>query len=357
MFQYTRIFLAFILVLLSVPMQTVFAQDKPVSAYLPTDLEEDYWAYTEINHFIQADIINGYLNNQNDMEIRPNDNVTRSQFVKILVNAMGLQTSQQGKTYTDVTSDDWFYEYVNVASNLGIVNGKEDGSFAPYEKITRDQLTAMIVRAFENTISFEQSDEQSFTDVTNSYWAYEDIEKASSLGIVKGYDDETFKPRDHATRAQAVVMIYRSLNQELANVPTNDEITSFLRSYIENENELSTNQSFDELEQLYINDSIGFYQAQGIAAVESYKSLVKQMKEEVVEFAINADNNFSLLVTTSTDRYVTVQIKDLNYEIKIKNSDLDLDVTSTKNAEGKYYLKKDMQEDTWKIYAFSPSAE
>lgn len=98
------------------------------------------------------------------------------------------------------------------SSNFSIIinkSGYNDTTFGADDPITREQMAAIIVNAFK----LQQSQEgKMFGDQDEiSPWAQEAIQIAASNGIIAGYEDGTFKPKNHATRAEAVTVLVRIL--------------------------------------------------------------------------------------------------------------------------------------------------
>ncbi|MBU8881139.1 S-layer homology domain-containing protein [Bacillus sp. FJAT-29790] len=321
---------------------------KTFDHYIPTDIDEDYWAYEELDDFITADIIDGYMDEDLNMTVKPDNKITRAQFVKILVNALGLKNNGAAKAFPDVKQGDWFFEYVNIASGLGIINGKDDGTFAPNANITRDQMTKMIVLAFEKTVKFPEGTSHTFTDVDPKYWAFDYVNKAAASGIVKGYDT-IFKPRNFATRAQAIVMIHRALQQEQSHLPSNEEITKFLKDHIIRENRLSESNSVDELVALYKENGIGYYIVEGIELAEL------PMDEEVGQLSIHIDDtNLNIQIQSKSDRFVTAKVTGMVGTFVFKSKDPNFNFDMTVDMDGSYKLKKDSASGKWKIYNYIP---
>jgi len=77
----------------------------------------------------------------------PDRNVTRAEFATLIVRALGLEHKQATANFSDVSSRDWFANAVGVAAQAGIIKGYEDGTFRPNEVINREELAAMVVRA------------------------------------------------------------------------------------------------------------------------------------------------------------------------------------------------------------------
>ncbi|MGD6875861.1 S-layer homology domain-containing protein [Bacillus infantis] len=335
------------LTMVLVPFRSASAAEKTIDHYLPMDIDEDYWAYEEVDDFINADIIDGYVDEELYMYVNPDNKITRAQFVKILVNSLGLSSSGSGKSFSDVAVKDWHYDYVRTASALGIISGKKDGTFGPNENITRDQMTKMIVLAFENTVDFPEKVPQAFTDIKPDYWAYEFVGKAAANGIVKGYDN-IFKPRSFATRAQAIVMIHRALKQEKSHIPAEEVITAFLKEHILKENQLVENHDFAQLADLYKKNGTGYYKVSG---VEAGSAAFPMEEGDELEIQID-DEKLNLEVIEASDRFITAEQTGMSGKFIYTSGEFNFDFTM--KMDGAYKLKKDPVSGEWKIYNFIP---
>ncbi|MGM0842269.1 MAG: S-layer homology domain-containing protein [Bacillota bacterium] len=334
------------LALIAMPLQSASAAGgKTIDHYIPMDIDEDYWAWEEINDFINADIIDGYMDDEKNMTVKPSDKITRAQFTKILVKALSLETNGAAKKFSDVKPSAWYYEYVNVASSLGIINGNTNGTFAPNSYITRDQMTKMIVLAFEKTVPFPAESTQKFTDVSKDYWAFGYINKASATEIVKGFGT-TFKPLNPATRAQAIVMIHRGLSKEQSNLPDAEEVKAFLKAHILKENSLVEANAYDNLKALYEENGTGYYLTEALELGGIYFS-----DEEGYTVEID-DTNLSLEILSISDRFLTIEATGMVGKFIYKSDDFNMDFTS--KMDGSYNLKFDSQSGKWKIYNYMP---
>lgn len=81
----------------------------------------------------------------------PDRNMTRAEFAAIIVKALGLAAGEGTKTFSDVRSSDWFNGYVKTAAERGIITGYSNGGFGPKDAITREQAMTMIARAMAIT--------------------------------------------------------------------------------------------------------------------------------------------------------------------------------------------------------------
>ena len=96
------------------------------------------------------------------------------------------------------------------ASENGIIKGFADNTFKPKNNVTREQIVIMIWRAAGQP---KATKEPTFADIESldkSSSAYKGIAWASENGIVQGfYTDNTFRPKDNSKRNQVVIMLYR----------------------------------------------------------------------------------------------------------------------------------------------------
>jgi hypothetical protein len=139
--------LSLVLVLSLVLGSMSFAFAAP-SDVVGTDYEE------AVNRLVAVGIINGY----EDGTFKPERTITRAEFAKIVVTALGLDAAAaygaNTSDFTDVAGH-WAAGYINIAASRGIVNGMGDGTFAPDAKVTFEQAVTMLVRAlgYEPSIS------------------------------------------------------------------------------------------------------------------------------------------------------------------------------------------------------------
>lgn len=162
-----------------------------------------------------ADILNGYPDNT----FRPNQSVTRAQFVTMLYNMCGKpDISGYGELeFKDTSSISSAYKDAVLWGYLGgIVSGYSDGTFRPNERISRAQMATFAYRLLkelvgEDVISQYNTD-SNFTDsgsIANSY--REAVNVMSTLEIINGYEDGSFRPNATATRgawAKIIVSVY-----------------------------------------------------------------------------------------------------------------------------------------------------
>ena len=121
--------------------------------------------------------------------------------------------------YPDVPVDFWAYEDIEFLSELGILNGFPDGHFEPHRTLTRAEGAKIIAMALDLKLEGEKAN---YTDVSDSYWAKEYIDALTKKGIMIGYTDNSFRPGKQMTRAELALTLYRAFEIEAT-----DEEVSF----------------------------------------------------------------------------------------------------------------------------------
>jgi hypothetical protein len=169
-----------------------------------------HWAKVDVELLASKLVIKGV----SDTQFAPNANITRAEFAALLVRALGLKEEVSAK-FIDVPSNSWFAGAVGSAAKAGLIEGFDDTSFKPNERISREQMAVMITRAMKfagksSAIELEQLDK--FVDSKElSVWSKEAVAVAIGTGIVNGVTETTFVPSASATRAEAAVMLKRFL--------------------------------------------------------------------------------------------------------------------------------------------------
>ena len=169
-----------------------------------SDIKEAAWAEKYIMYLYSNQIVNG----KSKDKFAPNDNITREEFVKIIVMAIG-EKGEMGETeFTDVDSSAWYAPYLNTAIRLGIIKGVDEDTFGIGSEITREQMAVIIHRAAAvKNKKFSTTTEKTFADSVADY-ADEAVKALSGAGIINGYEDGTFRGNKTATRAESAKIIY-----------------------------------------------------------------------------------------------------------------------------------------------------
>ena len=165
-----------------------------------------------ISSFELLDDINhiSYISGYEDGTFKPDKRITRAEIVTIFGRLLkNKMVPISGNPYVDIDNH-WAKASILVMNELGIVKGYEDGTFRPENYITRAEFATMVSR-FANMKNIEIKG--SFKDVTTEHWAYKTINFAKIMGWISGYEDGTFKPDNPITRAEAITIINRMLQR------------------------------------------------------------------------------------------------------------------------------------------------
>ncbi|MCR2806294.1 fibronectin type III domain-containing protein [Paenibacillus soyae] len=157
---------------------------------------------------------NGVIKGTSETSFSPDQNITRADFVVLLVRALGLQAEvDANESFKDISEDDYYYESLLIAKQLGIVTGVDGSNFHPNGEISRQDMMVIVARALKlaGKLSSEGSmdDLNGFLDASSvAGYAQESVAALIDAGIIKG-DGSSIHPRGFTTRAQAAVVIFR----------------------------------------------------------------------------------------------------------------------------------------------------
>lgn len=176
-----------------------------------SDIANHDWAKDAIMNLYNKGVVTG---KKTDLYY-PDDYVTRAEFVKMITAGMGIYDESAENAFEDMNGH-WASKYVASAVKNAFVSGVSKERFSPDSKITRQDAVVMLYRIL--VLLFKASKVE---DLTNSIFEDEELVAdyarggvimMNAYGIVNGYNDNTFKPLNNLTRAEAAVVIYRFLN-------------------------------------------------------------------------------------------------------------------------------------------------
>ena len=173
------------------------------------DVPNGFWAEKAIYALVERGIINGI----SESMYAPSANVTREEFVKLLVCAF-FEVDLSAETYfEDVADDNWSYPYTATAVKLGIVNGISETQFGFGMPITRQDMAVMLKRATDRAgiVADSVKDMEFHDESTISDYAYDAVIAMAKSGVINGFENGDFVPAGTATRAQAAKMVYEAL--------------------------------------------------------------------------------------------------------------------------------------------------
>lgn len=174
-----------------------------------SDMTDASWAKEAVYAMHEMGVVNGRA----DGTFAPNECVTREEFVKMTVLIAG-GTKQSEIFFSDVPNNAWYAEYVRRGVAMGITTGISEEQFGAGMPITRQDMAVMLYRMAEKMgVSFPDSEELMFSDAEIiADYAREAVSVLSGSGIINGNPDGGFAPNQSATRAEAAAMLYRIIS-------------------------------------------------------------------------------------------------------------------------------------------------
>ncbi len=193
--------------------QTVVEPEKPQTQpdekeYKFSDLSNVSWAENSIYELLEKGVISKSDNNK----FRPHDNVTRAEFIKMLVITLGVYDENATSDFSDVTKTDWYAKYVASAQKNGLILGSGNNMFNPQGAITRQDICVILNRVMDKMGYKEEIYEAVFKDDADiAEYAKNAVYRLYDFKIIKGMGDGIFAPQNSATRAMTAKMLVEFL--------------------------------------------------------------------------------------------------------------------------------------------------
>ena len=173
-----------------------------------------------------------YIVGYGNGEVRPQNNITRAEvatiFFRLLTDDVRDENLTKTNRYSDVAATSWYNTAVSTLSSMGIITGYPDGTFRPNAAITRAEFTAIAAR-FDND---GDKTAAKFSDIA-THWAKDEISIAYNNGWITGYPDGTFGPQRDITRAETMTLVNRVLNRQ---PETEDDLLPNMTVWTDNAN-------------------------------------------------------------------------------------------------------------------------
>ena len=173
-----------------------------------------------------------YIVGYGNGEVRPQNNITRAEvatiFFRLLTDDVRDENLTKTNRYSDVAATSWYNTAVSTLSSMGIITGYPDGTFRPNAAITRAEFAAIAAR-------FDHDGDKTaakFSDIA-SHWAKDEISIAYNNGWITGYPNSTFGPQRDITRAETMTLVNRVLNRQ---PETEDDLLPNMTVWTDNAN-------------------------------------------------------------------------------------------------------------------------
>ena len=168
------------------------------------DLMEYEWAKPAIDNLYHKAVVNGENGNY-----VPARQITREEFVKMIAGVFKLSANKKAE-FEDVPSDAWYSTYISAAFEAGIVEGY-GGVFGVGQAISRQDASVMLARIICSDDSEYDSDFSDDAEISD--YAKNAVNSLTEMGIIEGYADNSFRPKNTLTRAEAAVIINRVMER------------------------------------------------------------------------------------------------------------------------------------------------
>lgn len=173
-----------------------------------------------------------YIIGYGNGEVRPQNNITRAEvatiFFRLLTDDVRDENLTKINRYSDVAATSWYNTAVSTLSSMGIITGYPDGTFRPNAAITRAEFAAIAAR-FDND---GDKTAAKFSDIA-THWAKDEISIAYNNGWITGYPNGTFGPQRDITRAETMTLVNRVLNRQ---PETEDDLLPNMTVWTDNAN-------------------------------------------------------------------------------------------------------------------------
>lgn len=156
----------------------------------------------------------GALENIADTSFKPGENITRGEFITMLMKVCRLEKAAD-EGFADVKEDSYQYKSVMSAKALGITNGDDEGNFRPDEPITRQDICTLVFRTMVKMNKVDAAiDNESYISAFEDGTQIAEYAKDSVAGLIRakllvGDDSGLLRPLDNMTRAEAAVLLNR----------------------------------------------------------------------------------------------------------------------------------------------------
>ncbi|MCD8048730.1 MAG: S-layer homology domain-containing protein [Clostridia bacterium] len=187
----------------------IIAEPEPITRFV--DMDDYSWAETSVS---VLDAL-GALEDIDGDVFYPGENITRADFVNMMIKTCDLSSSKETEAFGDVDEDEYYYESVMTAKALNLVQGDENNNFNPSDPITREDMCVIMFKTmrYMNKVRAMDDAEQylnQFPDTDDvSDYAKDGVAGMIRAKIFRGDEAGNIRPKDNMTRAEAAVALLR----------------------------------------------------------------------------------------------------------------------------------------------------
>lgn len=166
--------------------------------------EEGHWADPYIEKMVEY----GYMREQDAVD--PDAPMSRAEFSAVVNRAYNYTDSGPGISFSDVSTQDWFYDDIAIATTAGYISGTTPTTVEPHSTLTRE-TTAFILG--KNMMLPELYGENTVFEDTReiSDWSRSMVKATSAYGLMAGYSDGTFRPTNNITNGEIATLVTKAV--------------------------------------------------------------------------------------------------------------------------------------------------
>lgn len=197
--------ICFLLTLFVVLTAAFFTSGKALAA------GDGSWMQPSLDQLVKWGVMTGY----GDGNLRPNNAITRAEFVAMVNRAYG-HTKPGTSPFQDVAQTAWYADDIAIAYRAGYFSGTADNAASPSVRLTREQ--AMVLLAQNMRLDGVAGEVTEFSDGKQfSYWSKEYVKAAVQKGLISGYTDGTFRPKNYITRGEMAVILTKAVGNLISS--------------------------------------------------------------------------------------------------------------------------------------------
>ncbi|MTI80478.1 MAG: hypothetical protein FH758_06265 [Firmicutes bacterium] len=167
---------------------------------------DNHWAKEQINAWADKGLAGGY----SDGTFKPNDPITRAEFVALTNRVFNISSDKSVVNFKDVTAGNWYYSEVAAANQKGYIGGYPDNTFKPNNNISRQEAASILTRLLVLDATTDGLDQFKDANLIPT-WSQGSVGAVVSNGLMSGYLDNTYRAKRNITRAEAVVTLDRAI--------------------------------------------------------------------------------------------------------------------------------------------------
>lgn len=176
----------------------------PVTPGQPADPDD-----TGVSDLLDTENHNQYLFGYPEGTFGPDQNMTRAEVAQMFYNLLVDKNVAITASFKDVPADAWYAKSVNTLASMGIISGVGENRFEPERSITRAEFTSMAMKFTKGALDGTNV----FSDVHSGDWFYEAVVGSIQYGWIEGYEDGTFRPENRITRVEVTSIVNKMLGR------------------------------------------------------------------------------------------------------------------------------------------------